>query len=154
MHNLKVPSFYFKNNTSVPQVDTLGLIFLLSIISLSCSFISTNSRVLIMYGALDVGVASNINSIEKFASLWGSNSGISIGNTSWDYCKIGYLLSTSWSSSSFPLSLETWTTNNTYVFLWLWFSCIVITIQTDVGFLFPFNILLSPSSSRHLMVFS
>ena len=69
MHNLRVPSFFFTNNTSAPQGDTLGLMYPLSSISFNYDFNSTSSGVLIVYGAFDVGVTHGTNSMEKSTSL-------------------------------------------------------------------------------------
>lgn len=82
MHNLRVLSLLFTNNTGAVQGDTLGIMYPLSSISLSCNYNYNNSRVLILYNALDASAAPDIKSIEKSTSLWGGNSEISIGNTS------------------------------------------------------------------------
>lgn len=53
------------NSTEAPYGDTLGLIYPLSRNSCSCNFNSTNFWVLILYGAMDIGVAPDTNSNEK-----------------------------------------------------------------------------------------
>jgi len=69
MHNLRVPYFSFTNKIGAPQGDILGLMYLLSRISLSYNINSTDSKVLIIYGAFDFGAALGINSIERSTSL-------------------------------------------------------------------------------------
>jgi len=68
MHNPGVPYFFFTNNTSAPQANTLHIPPLLGI-SFNCNFHSTNFGVLILYDAFDVGVAPHTNSIENSRSL-------------------------------------------------------------------------------------
>lgn len=89
--------------------------------------------------------------MENYTSLWGGNSKISSGNTSWNRCRIGYLLKTSASSTSLPLSLEMCTANKKHPFLRLCFAYIVFTIVTNVSFFLPCKTLCSPLSSRHSM---
>lgn len=96
----------------------------LSSIYFNCKFNSTNFGVLILYGSFYVDVAPSTNSIENSTSLWGGHSKISIRKTSWNGCKIGYLFITYASSTSLPLSLEIWTTDNTP------FSTIVLCLDS------------------------
>lgn len=80
--------------------------------------------------------------------------GISAGNTSSNYNKTKYLFRTSSSSMYLPLSLEICIAKNIHPFWQLCFACIDATILTIVHVFFPYNILLSPSSSRHSIALS
>ena len=64
-HNLLPPSFLFANNTVAPQGEVLGLIRPFPEYSSSCSFNIVNSVGAIRYGALEMGVALGIRSIEN-----------------------------------------------------------------------------------------
>lgn len=154
MHSLRVQYFSFTEKIGAPQRDILGLMYLLSRIFLSYNINSTDSRVLILYGAFDFGAALGINSIERSTSLWGGNSRILVGNTSKNCYKIGYFFKKSSSSTSLPLSLEICIANNTHPLWRVDFGCIVGTILTVVGFLFPCNFFLSSSSSRRSIALS
>jgi hypothetical protein len=63
MHSQSVPYLFFKNKTGAPHRDSLGRIYLFSIISFSFSLSSTSSGILILYGVLDVGTIPGVISI-------------------------------------------------------------------------------------------
>lgn len=75
MQNLKVPSFFFTNNTGAPHEETFGRINFVS--HNYCNWILhlTNSVGTIMYGAFDVGWAFGINSVSNLTSLSRGKSG-------------------------------------------------------------------------------
>jgi len=155
MHNLSVCSLFFTNKTSAPHGDTLELMYPFSNFYLSCIFNSIKSRVLILYGTLDVGVAPGINSIENSTSLWGGNPGIYSGNISWNWFKMGCFIGLSLQSPSTLLLTSVviliWIVNKIHPFMQLILACIVVIILMDVGFNFPSNILLSPNSYKHTL---
>ena len=77
MHILKLPSFFFINNTDAPHGDVLGRMKPLSVSSYNCSFNSLNSAGDKWYGALEMGVALRIRSMPNSTSQWGGKLGSS-----------------------------------------------------------------------------
>ena len=82
MHNHIVPSFFLTKMTGAPQGDTLGRMYFLSINSFSFDFNSLSSKILIRYGAFELGTAPGTSSIVKSNSLLGGNPGIYSEKTS------------------------------------------------------------------------
>jgi hypothetical protein len=82
MHSLRVPYFFFTNNTGDPQGDTLGLIYPFSNKSCICIFSSISLGVLILYGALDIGVEQARDQLRSQYLFLEVEPGISSGKTS------------------------------------------------------------------------
>ena len=68
MHILKLPSFFFTNNTGALHSDKLGLIKPLSVSSYNCCFNSFNLVGDKQYGALEMGVAPGTRSMPNSTS--------------------------------------------------------------------------------------
>lgn len=77
MHSLKVPSFFFTNNTGAPQYDTFVLINPRSNGSCNLDFSSFNSIRAILYSAIKNGVVPETTSMANSTSL----SGVKFGNS-------------------------------------------------------------------------
>ena len=89
MHILKLPSFFFTNNTSASHGDELGLMKPLSVSSCNYFFNSLNSAEDKWYGALEMGVAPRTRSMPNSTSRWGGKSENSSGKTSTNSLMIG-----------------------------------------------------------------
>jgi len=75
MHNFKVPSFFFVNNTGAPYGETVDLINPFCNNSSNWFFNSLSSVSAILYGAFEMGCTPRINSISKLISLLGGRPG-------------------------------------------------------------------------------
>jgi len=75
MHNLKVPFFFFTNNTRAPHGETLSLINPFYNNSSNWIFNSLSSVGAILYRASEMRCAPRINSIPKSISLLGGKPG-------------------------------------------------------------------------------
>jgi len=65
MHNLRIPSFLFTNNTEALYGDVVCQIYPFSNNSSSCVFSSLSSTGVIQYGALKMGVARSTESMQN-----------------------------------------------------------------------------------------
>ena len=101
MHNLSVPSFFFKNKIGAPQGETLGLMYFLSISSWSCDLCFVSSVLFIQYGAFPIGTTPSMRSIVKSISLFKEIQGTSSEKLSSYFFKTG--MSSSWSLLPFYL---------------------------------------------------